>query len=137
MFESQCTVYRDPHKNSLQRRAQVGTILGESDVMKGYKVHLRKENVVVVMQHIANIETLTQEQNLMLQSSVAESRCDERIHSEGVDERDPLVTVEETAIIPYNKTNIPSEVVDEALQAHVKTKKKKRRGRDQDTSRYP
>lgn len=47
---------------------------------RGYKVYLRKENVVVVTQDAVNIETITQEQNLMLQNSMAEIGCDERIH---------------------------------------------------------
>lgn len=47
---------------------------GKSDVTKGGKVYLRMENVVVT-QHVANIETLTQEQTELLQSSVAESAC--------------------------------------------------------------
>lgn len=126
VFGSQCTVYRDPRKNSLQRRAQVGTILGKSDVTKGYKVYLRNENVVVVTQHVANIETLTKEQNLMLQSSMTESGCVERMHSEGVDERDPLITTEEAAFTPRNKTNLPSEVVDKVPQAHIKPKMTKK-----------
>lgn len=33
-LRSQCIVYRNPLKNSLQHRAQVGTILGKSDVTK-------------------------------------------------------------------------------------------------------
>lgn len=71
----------------------------------------------------------------MLQSSMAESGCDERIHSERADERDPLIIAEEAAFILCNKTNLPREVVDEAPQAHIKPKKKKKHGRDQETSR--
>ena len=62
----------------------------------------------------------------MLQSSMAESGFDKRIHSEGADERELLITVEEAAIMPCNKTNLPSEVVDEAPQAHANPKKKKK-----------
>lgn len=58
-FGSVCTVYRDPRKNSLQPRAQLGHIVGMSDETTGYCVFLRQDRDVVVMQHVKNIETLT------------------------------------------------------------------------------
>ena len=79
-------------------------------------------------QHVANIGALNQEQNLIVQSSMAESKSNKRMHSEGAGERDHLITFEEAAITPCKKTNLPSEVVDESLQAPFKPKKKKRRG---------
>ena len=61
-------------------------------------------------------------------------QSDELINSEGADERDHLITVEEAAIIPCNKTNVLREVVDEAPQVHVKPNKKKKAWSIQDTS---
>uniref|UniRef100_A0AAV1U680 Polyprotein n=1 Tax=Peronospora matthiolae TaxID=2874970 RepID=A0AAV1U680_9STRA len=62
-FGSVCSVYRDPRKNSLARRSQVGIIIGRSDETKGYRVFLQKENKVTVTQHVKDIETLSEAQN--------------------------------------------------------------------------
>ena len=66
VFGSTCSVYRDPSKNSLQQRAQLATIVGVSEETKGYKVYLRKENKVIVTQHVKNIDTLSEAQNAQL-----------------------------------------------------------------------
>ncbi|GAB9471215.1 unnamed protein product, partial [Globisporangium polare] len=66
-FGSVCTVYRDPRKNSLKQRAQVGLIVGKSNETKGFRVFMQKDNVVIVTQHVKNIETLTDAQNSHLQ----------------------------------------------------------------------
>ena len=115
-----------PAQEFVAASRESGYEFGKSDVKKGYKVYLQKDNVVVVTQHVANIETLIQEQNLMLQSSMEESGCDERIHSEGADDRDLTITAEEEATIPCSKANLPSEVAVEAPQAHVKLKKEEK-----------
>ena len=70
VFGSSCTVYRDPRKNSLAQRAQVGIIVGRSDETKGYRVFLQKDNVVVVTQHVKNIATLSDEQNVQPQRAL-------------------------------------------------------------------
>uniref|UniRef100_A0AAV1T842 Polyprotein n=1 Tax=Peronospora matthiolae TaxID=2874970 RepID=A0AAV1T842_9STRA len=77
-FGSIYTVYRDPRKNSLKQRAQVGVIVGRSDETKGYRVFLKKDNVVVVTQHVKNIETLSDEQNDRLQRVLDDADKDER-----------------------------------------------------------
>lgn len=66
VFGSLCSVYRDPRKNSLKHRAQVGTVFEISEEIKGYKVYLRKENKVIITQHVKNIETLSIKQNEQL-----------------------------------------------------------------------
>ena len=70
VFGSVCSVYRDPRKNSLAKRSQVGIIIGRSDEIKGYKVFLQKENKVVVTQHLKDIETLSDEQNSHMQNAL-------------------------------------------------------------------
>uniref|UniRef100_A0AAV1UP75 Integrase catalytic domain-containing protein n=1 Tax=Peronospora matthiolae TaxID=2874970 RepID=A0AAV1UP75_9STRA len=63
-FGSIYTIYRDPGKNSLARRAQVGVIIGRSDETKILRVFIQKESKATVAQHVRNIETLTSmEQN--------------------------------------------------------------------------
>ena len=69
-FGSICSVYRDPGKNSLAQRAQVGVIIGRSDETKGFRVFLQKENKVVITQHVRNVETLSAEQNGQLQRAL-------------------------------------------------------------------
>ena len=56
VFGSLCMVYRETRKNSLAHRAQIGMIVVPSDETKGYRVFLRKEHIVIVTQHIKNIE---------------------------------------------------------------------------------
>uniref|UniRef100_A0AAV1T9S2 Uncharacterized protein n=1 Tax=Peronospora matthiolae TaxID=2874970 RepID=A0AAV1T9S2_9STRA len=67
VFGSQCSVYRDPRKNSLLQRSGRAIIVGFSEETKGYKVLLPRDNKVVVTQHIKKIETLTEAQNAQLQ----------------------------------------------------------------------
>ncbi|CAI5732629.1 unnamed protein product [Peronospora farinosa] len=70
VFGSTCTAYRDPRKDSLAQRAQVGIIVGRSDETKGYRVFLQKDNILVVTQHVKSIETLSDEQNSQLQRAL-------------------------------------------------------------------
>ena len=42
-------------------RDQADVIIGKDDETKGYRVYLAKDRVVVVTQHVKNIETLTDE----------------------------------------------------------------------------
>uniref|UniRef100_A0AAV1V2L8 Uncharacterized protein n=1 Tax=Peronospora matthiolae TaxID=2874970 RepID=A0AAV1V2L8_9STRA len=70
VFGSQCSVYRDPRKNSLLQRSGRAIIVGISEETKGYKVLLPRDNKVVVAQHIKNIETLTEAQNAQLQRAM-------------------------------------------------------------------
>uniref|UniRef100_A0AAV1UY47 Retroviral polymerase SH3-like domain-containing protein n=1 Tax=Peronospora matthiolae TaxID=2874970 RepID=A0AAV1UY47_9STRA len=69
-FGSICSVYRDPGKNSLAQRAQVGVIIGRSDETKSFRVFLQKENKVTITQHVRNVETLSSEQNGQLQRAL-------------------------------------------------------------------
>lgn len=50
MLLDRCTVYRDSEKNSLAHQAHVGMIVGRSDDTKGFRVDIRKDNVVTVTQ---------------------------------------------------------------------------------------
>ena len=59
VYGSHCYVYRNPRKNSLEQRSQIGTIVEISDETKGYKVWLRDEGNVNVTQHVKGIDTLT------------------------------------------------------------------------------
>lgn len=70
VFGSSCSVYGDPHKNLLRQRLQRGVIVSISAETKGYKVLLRKENKVIVTQHVRNIETLSDAQNAKLQRAM-------------------------------------------------------------------
>ena len=47
VYGSPCYVYRDPRKNSLTQRSQIGTT-GISDETQGHKVWLKKEGKVIV-----------------------------------------------------------------------------------------
>jgi len=65
-FGSPCTVHRDTKNMSLGVRGKSAMIIGKSDEMKGYRVYLPKDRVVVVTQHVRNVETLTVTQNEQL-----------------------------------------------------------------------
>jgi len=65
-FGSPCTVHRDTKNMSLGVRGKSAMIIGKSDEMKGYMVYLPKDRVVVVTQHVRNVETLTVTQNEQL-----------------------------------------------------------------------
>ncbi|CAI5734017.1 unnamed protein product [Peronospora farinosa] len=67
VFGSYCTVCCDLRKDAFAHRAQVGTIAGGSRETKVLCVYLRKDNFVVVTQHVKNIETLPTAQNAQLQ----------------------------------------------------------------------
>ena len=65
-FGSPCTVHRDASNKSLGERGKQGIIIGKSDEMKGYRVYLPREKIVIVTQHVRNVETPTEEQNAQL-----------------------------------------------------------------------
>ena len=65
-FGSPCTVHRDASNKSLGERGKQGIIIGKSDEMKGYRVYLPREKIVMVTQHVRNVETPTEEQNAQL-----------------------------------------------------------------------
>uniref|UniRef100_A0AAV1T3V6 Retroviral polymerase SH3-like domain-containing protein n=1 Tax=Peronospora matthiolae TaxID=2874970 RepID=A0AAV1T3V6_9STRA len=67
VFGSPCTVYRDPKKKNFAPRGQKGIIIGIGEETKGYRVYLPKDKVVVVSQHVQNIETLNKTQNKQVQ----------------------------------------------------------------------
>uniref|UniRef100_A0AAV1U887 Integrase catalytic domain-containing protein n=1 Tax=Peronospora matthiolae TaxID=2874970 RepID=A0AAV1U887_9STRA len=70
VFGSQCSVHRDPRKNSLLQRLERAIIVGVSKETKGYKVLLPRDNKVVVTKHIKNIETLTEAPNAQIQRAM-------------------------------------------------------------------
>ena len=53
-------------RQAFKKRAEQGYIVGRSDSVKGFKVYLPKDRVVIVTQHVKNVETLTPEQNEQL-----------------------------------------------------------------------
>ena len=58
-----CSVYWDPDRDSLAKRAQVGVIIGRSDETKGYRVNIQNDNKVTVSQHVPNIKHLAQKKS--------------------------------------------------------------------------
>ena len=70
VFGSSCSVYSNPRTNSLLQRFKRAIIVGVSEETKGYKVLLPRDNKVVVMEHITNIETLTKAQTAQPQRAI-------------------------------------------------------------------
>ena len=62
-FGSTCTVHRYAQNKSLGERGKQGFIIGKSDEMKGYRVFIPKDKIVIVTQHVRNVETLVEERN--------------------------------------------------------------------------
>ncbi|POM58937.1 Mitochondrial Carrier (MC) Family [Phytophthora palmivora] len=73
VFGSPCTVHQDAKNKSLGERGKPAMIIGKSDEMKGYRVYIPKDKVVVVTQHVRNVKTLTDEQNDQLRCVHLES----------------------------------------------------------------
>uniref|UniRef100_A0AAV1T532 Integrase catalytic domain-containing protein n=1 Tax=Peronospora matthiolae TaxID=2874970 RepID=A0AAV1T532_9STRA len=76
VFGSPCTVHQDAKNKSLGDRGKQGVIIGKSDEVKGYRVYIPRDKVVVVTQYVKNVETLTKEQNDQLR----------RVHLKEIDE---------------------------------------------------
>ncbi|EGZ19026.1 hypothetical protein PHYSODRAFT_301448 [Phytophthora sojae] len=70
VFGSACTAYRDPGKKAWKPRAEVGMIIGKDDESKGYKVYLPHDRIVIVTQHVQNVETLNAPGNEQLQAQL-------------------------------------------------------------------
>ncbi|KAG4049478.1 hypothetical protein PC123_g15250 [Phytophthora cactorum] len=66
VFGSQCTVRVDAKNKSPGERGKPGMIVGKSDEIKGYRVYIPRDKVVVVTQHVSNVETLSDVQNEQL-----------------------------------------------------------------------
>ncbi|CAI5711699.1 unnamed protein product [Peronospora destructor] len=66
IFGSPCTVHQDAKNKSLDARGKRGLIIGKSDEIKGFRVYIPGDKVVVVTQHVKNVETLNKEQNEQL-----------------------------------------------------------------------
>ena len=66
-FDSVSSVYRDPRMNSLEKRSQVGVMIGRSDKTKSYRVFHQNENKITVTQYVKDIETFSEAQNNQLQ----------------------------------------------------------------------
>ncbi|KAG3111682.1 hypothetical protein PI124_g9080 [Phytophthora idaei] len=58
VFESPCTVHVDAMNKALVERGKSGMIVGKSDEIKGYRVYVQRDKVVVVTQHVTNVVTL-------------------------------------------------------------------------------
>uniref|UniRef100_A0AAV1U2B7 Retroviral polymerase SH3-like domain-containing protein n=1 Tax=Peronospora matthiolae TaxID=2874970 RepID=A0AAV1U2B7_9STRA len=81
VFGLTCTVHVDTKNKSLGESGKAAIIIGISDSTKGYKVYIPRDKVVVVTQHVRNIETLTDEQNGQLKS-----------HLEKIDRQEEILT---------------------------------------------
>ena len=66
MFGSPCTVHRYSKNKSLGERGKAALIIGKSDERKGYRVYIPKDRIVMVTQHVRNVETLNDNQNYQL-----------------------------------------------------------------------
>ncbi|KAG3098958.1 hypothetical protein PI124_g9109 [Phytophthora idaei] len=66
VFGSPRTVRVDAKNKSLGERDKPGMIGGKSDEIKGYRVYIPRDKVVVVTQHVSNVEALSDVQNEQL-----------------------------------------------------------------------
>uniref|UniRef100_A0AAV1V1Z5 Uncharacterized protein n=1 Tax=Peronospora matthiolae TaxID=2874970 RepID=A0AAV1V1Z5_9STRA len=62
-FGSTCTAHRDPKNKSLGERGKAGIVIGRGSETKGYKVYIPVDKVVVVTQHVQNIEAPQDDQD--------------------------------------------------------------------------
>ena len=67
IFGSPCTVHLATVNKSLNARGKAAIITGINDEMNGYRVYIPKERVVVVIQHVQNVETLNDFQGIVVQ----------------------------------------------------------------------
>nr|CCA19525.1 GK15001 putative [Albugo laibachii Nc14] len=66
VFGSPCETYRDPKKNWLKQRSEQGIILGKCDEIKGFRVWLPCDRVIITTRHIRRVATLTDQANSQL-----------------------------------------------------------------------
>ncbi|KAE8877447.1 hypothetical protein PF005_g6499 [Phytophthora fragariae] len=55
-FGTTCTVRRDPKKKTLKKCAVLGHVIGKDDVTKGYRIYLPGDRIVVVTQHVEQLD---------------------------------------------------------------------------------
>lgn len=58
VFGSPCALHRDAKNKSLGERGKAGLIIEASDVIKGSRVYILIKRIVIVTQHVRNIEML-------------------------------------------------------------------------------
>uniref|UniRef100_A0AAV1U9K1 Retroviral polymerase SH3-like domain-containing protein n=1 Tax=Peronospora matthiolae TaxID=2874970 RepID=A0AAV1U9K1_9STRA len=63
-FGSVCTVYVDARNKSLGDRGGAAIVISKSDETKGYKVFVPKDKVILVTQHVQNIDSLSSDEHL-------------------------------------------------------------------------
>ena len=51
-----CTVHRNAKNKSLGERGKAVLIIGQNGEIKGYRVYISSEKVVIVTQHVQNVE---------------------------------------------------------------------------------
>uniref|UniRef100_A0AAV1TK77 Retroviral polymerase SH3-like domain-containing protein n=1 Tax=Peronospora matthiolae TaxID=2874970 RepID=A0AAV1TK77_9STRA len=62
-FCSTCTAHRDPKNKSIGERGKAGIVIGRGSETKGYKVYIPVDKVVVVTEHVQNIEAPQDDQD--------------------------------------------------------------------------
>ena len=66
VFGSPCTVHKYSKNKSLGEHGEAALIIGKGDEMKGYRVYIPKDRIVMVTQHVRNVEALSDNQNSQL-----------------------------------------------------------------------
>ena len=78
---------------SVKEHGMAAITIGKSNETKGYKVYVLKYKVIVVIQHVRNIETLTDEQNGQLKCYLDKPDC----HEESLNDGQPVLQVPPSA----------------------------------------
>uniref|UniRef100_A0AAV1TKG9 Integrase catalytic domain-containing protein n=1 Tax=Peronospora matthiolae TaxID=2874970 RepID=A0AAV1TKG9_9STRA len=84
VHDSKCTVHLHTENKSLGARGNAKIVIEKNDKMKGYRVYLPKERVVVVTQHVKTIVTLNAIQN----GKALEDHDNFEVHTESQDVHD-------------------------------------------------